>query len=176
MCEELLLAILRPVVGGGHLPRVDVHPVLALLRELNRQRHNVSAHFLTHVLGQLLLLQSVLVERGHEVCERPGHLELDLEGLPGEDEGVLVREGNEAEEAGRLGRSPLPGRAVRQRHHHRLQVRAHDLELTDRLELHRLPGQVLLGGHGVRKYVEEEVARTRRVYSESNRVVHYRLK
>ena len=50
----------------------------------------------------------------------------------------------EPEEPGCLGGSPLPGGAVRQRHHHRLQLRAHDLELAHRLELHRFTGQVLL--------------------------------
>ena len=58
----------------------------------------------------------------------------------------LVCEGDEPEEPGGLGGPPLPGGAVGQGHHHRLQVRAHDLELAHGFELHRLTRQVLLEG------------------------------
>ena len=151
--EQLFLTGVR-AGGGGHLPRVDVHPVLALLGEGDGQRHNVPAHPLTHVLGQLFLLQPVLVEGGHKVCERPRHLELDLQRLRGKDERVLVGEGNEAEKPGGFGRAPLAGRAVGQRHHHRLQVGAHNLELAHRLELHGLPCKIFLGRDGVCKDVQ----------------------
>ena len=67
--------------GGGDLPCVDVHAVLPLLGEGHTERHNVPAYFLRHILGELLLLEPVLVEGGHEVGERARHLELDLQGL-----------------------------------------------------------------------------------------------
>ena len=164
--------------GGrrGHLPGVDVHAVLALLGEADGQGHNVAHRLLAHKLGQLLLLQPVLVQRGHEVGEGAGHLELDLEALAGKDERVLVGERYEAEEAGGLGRSPLPGGAVRQRHHHRLQVRADDLELADRLELHRLAGEILLRRDGVGEDVEKELAGAGRVHAKGHGVAHHRLK
>ena len=82
----------------------------------------------------------------------------------------------ETEEAGGLGGPPLAGGAVRQRHHHRLQVRADDLELADRLELHGLTGEVLLRRDRVGKDVEQQVAGAGRVYTERNRVIYHRLK
>ena len=93
--EQLFLAVLCPVVGRcGHLPRVDVHAVLSLLGKGDGQRDNVAGHLLTHVLGQLLLLQPVLVQRGHEVRERAGHLELDLQALTREDKRILHTKNN----------------------------------------------------------------------------------
>jgi hypothetical protein len=85
-------------------------------------------------------------------------------------------QGDEAKKAGGLGRSPLPGGAVRQRHHHRLQVRADDLELADGLELHGLAGEILLRRDGVGKNVEEELAGAGRVHAEGYGVAHHRLK
>ena len=82
----------------------------------------------------------------------------------------------ETEEAGGLGGPPLAGGAVRQRHHHRLQVRADDLELADRLELHGLTGEVLLRRDRVGKDVEQQVAGAGRVHAERNRVIYHRLK
>ena len=83
---------------------------------------------------------------------------------------------DEAKKAGGLGRSPLAGGAVRQRHHHRLQVRADDLELADGLELHGLAGEILLRRDGVGKNVEEELAGAGRVHAEGDSVAHHRLK
>jgi hypothetical protein len=56
------------------------------------------------------------------------------------DESFLVSYGNEPEQPGGLDRAPLSARAIRQRHHDRLQVVANDLELAHALELHRFAG------------------------------------
>ena len=85
-------------------------------------------------------------------------------------------ERNEAEETRGLGRSPFAGGTVGQRHHHRLQVRADDLELADRFELHGLAGEILLGRDGVGKNVEEELGGAGGVHPERHRVPHHRLK
>lgn len=146
--EEVLLRGSRSV-GAGHLARVDVQAVLALLGEAQRERHDVVGDPVAHVLAEALFLGAVLVQRGHEVGERPRHVELQLEVAAGEHQRVLVRDGLEAEEARGLGGAPLARGAVRQRHHHRLQVLAHDLELAHALELHGLSGEVLARGDGV---------------------------
>lgn len=86
-----------------------------------------------------------------------------------------MRDGHEAEEPRGLGRAPLAARAVGQRHHHRLQLLAGDLELADALELHRLAGEILLGRHSVREHVQEEGARAGRVHTEGHQVAHNRL-
>ena len=180
--EEVFLAVLlraapvpRPAAPAD-LPRVDVHPVLALLREGHGQRDDVPADLLRDVLAQLLLLHPVLVEGGHEVRQGPGHAEGDVELLAGEDEGVRVGLGHEAEEPVGLGRAPLPGGAVGERDHDGVEVLAADLELADRLELHRLAGEVLLRRDRVGEDVEEERAGAGRVHAERHEVVHDGLK
>ena len=80
VCEEVLFTCLRSA-GGGHLSGINIHTVLSLLGELYGERDNVPAHMLCHVLAQLLLLHPVLVQGGHEVSQRPRHLELDLKCL-----------------------------------------------------------------------------------------------
>ena len=67
-----------------------------------------------------------------------------------------------------------PG-AVRQRHHHRLQLLAKDLELADGLEFHGLAGQVFLRGHCVGENVQQQVAATGGVDTESYHISHHRL-
>ena len=155
--EEVLLLRGRRV-GRRHLPRVDVQAVLALLGERQAEGDDVVRHAVAHVLVQPLLLGAVLVQRGHEVRERPRHAELDLQVARGEDQGVLVGDGLQAEEPGGLGRAPLAAGAVRQGHHDRLEVLAHDLELADALELHGLAREVLPGRDGVGEDVQQQRA------------------
>ena len=112
---------------------------------------------------------------GHKVGERPRHLELYLDGLGGEDQGVLVREWNEPEKPGGLGRAPLPGGTVGQGNHHCLQLGADNLEFADGLELHGLAGKVLLWGDRVGEDVEEELGGAGGVHSERHSVAHHRL-
>ena len=64
--------------GRVEFPGVDVHPVLTLLGEGHGEGDDVTRDLVRNVLGQLLLVHPILVESGHEVCERSGHLELDL--------------------------------------------------------------------------------------------------
>lgn len=177
--EVLLVALLRIVPAARsrrvHLPRVDVHPVLALLREGDVERDQVSAHVVRRVLGQPLLLRAVLVQGRHKVRQWAGHAELDLQLPSGEDEGVLVGDGHQAEQPGGLHRSPFTAGAVRQGHHDRLKILADDLELADALELHRLTGEVLPRCHCVREDVQEESSAARGVDSEGHHVAHHGL-
>ena len=62
-----------------------------------------------------------------------------------------------------------------QRHHDCVQVLAHDFELADRLELHGLPGEVLLRRHRVGEDVQQEGAAAGRVHAERHHVPHHRL-
>ena len=153
MCQQVLL-IAVDLHGGVDLPGVDVHPVLTLLGEGHGQRHNVTRDFVTHVLGQLLLVHSVFVQSRHKVRERSRHLELNLQSLRGEDKSILMGQRDQTKQSRGLGRSPLPRGAVRERHHHRLQILADNLEFTHGLEFHRLPGEVLLWRHGVSEDVQ----------------------
>ena len=43
MCEQVFLVAVD-LVGLAELPRVDIHPVLPLLREGYTERHNVSGY------------------------------------------------------------------------------------------------------------------------------------
>ena len=88
---EQMLLVGADLDTGVDLAGVDVHAVLALLGEGDGQGHDVTGDFMRHVFGQLLLIHPVFVQRRHEVRERPRHLELDLQSLRREDEGVLVR-------------------------------------------------------------------------------------
>ena len=172
--EQVFLALLA-AGRRADLARVHVHAVLALFGEGDVEGDQIVADVVRRVLGQLLLFGAVLVQRGHEVGQRARHAELDLEFAAGEDERVLVRDRHQTEEARRLHRAPLAAGAVRQRHHHRLQVLAHDLELADALELHRLAGQVLARRHRVGEDVQQERSAARRVHSEGHHVTHHRL-
>ena len=87
-----------------------------------------------------------------------------------------MRDGHEAKQSRGFGGSPLAARAVGQRHHHRLQLLAGNLEFADALELHGLAGEILLGCNSVREDIEKEGAGTRRVDTESNQVTDHRLK
>ena len=83
---------------------------------------------------------------------------------------------DEPEEPGGLDGAPFSAGAVRQRHHDRLEVLAHDLELAHALELHRLARQVLLRRHRVGEDVEQHGAAAGRVHAERDHVAHHRLK
>lgn len=52
---------------------------------LNDERDNVVQRAVRHILRQLLLLNAVLVQRRHEVGERAGHAELQIQTATGED-------------------------------------------------------------------------------------------
>lgn len=177
MCEQVFLTLRRLTVRTttAHFPRVNVHPVLALLGETHAQRHDLVADPVGHVFTQLLLLHPVLVQRGHEVREGPCHFESNVQLLAGEDEGVLVGHGAETEEAVGFGGAPLAAGAVGQRDHHCVEVLAHDFEFADALELHGLAGQVLLRRHRVGEDVEQEGPGAGGVHSEGHQVAHDRL-
>ena len=57
----------------AELPGVDVHAVLSLLGEADGERDDVVVlrDAVRHVLRELLLLHPVLVQRRHEVRQRP---------------------------------------------------------------------------------------------------------
>ena len=75
----MLLAVGASVgVEAVDLARVDVHAVLAVLRKGDAERHEVVVDAMRDVLAQLLLLDAVLVQRGHEVCQRSVHPKSDL--------------------------------------------------------------------------------------------------
>ena len=79
--------------GGVDLPRVDVHAVLPLLGKSDMEGDDVLVVWgeaVADILAQPLLLQPVLVEGGHEVCEGARHPESDVELASGKDEGLLV--------------------------------------------------------------------------------------
>ena len=162
--------------GGVDLPRVDVHAVLPLLGEGHGQRHDVTRDLVRHVLGQLLLVHPVLVQRGHEVRQRPRHLELDLDGLRSKDEGVLMGQWNEAKQPRGLGWSPFSGGTIRQGNHHSLQILADNFEFTNRFKLHGLACKVFLWCDGVGEYIQQERGGAGSVHAKCNRVSDYRLK
>ena len=171
-----MLLVAVDLYGGVDLPGVDVHAVLALLGECHGQRHDIAGDLVTHVFGQLLFVHPVFMQGRHEVRERSRHLELNLQGLRGEDKCVLVGERDQTKQPSGLGGPPLPGGAVRQRNHHRLQILAHDLEFTHGLELHRLPGEILLRRHGVSEDVQQEGGGAGGVHPERHSVPDHRLK
>lgn len=79
-----------------HLPGVDVEAVLALLREGDVEGDRVVGDAVRHELREALLLDAVLVQRGHEVRQLSGHPELDLELAAGEHQRVLERGSHES--------------------------------------------------------------------------------
>ena len=78
MREEVFLSVGSVGVESVDLPRVDVHPVLAVFREGHAEGDEVVADPLRHVFAQLLLLDSVFVKRRHEVRQRAGHAKCDF--------------------------------------------------------------------------------------------------
>ena len=90
----------------------------------------------------------------------------------GKDESLFVSDRDETKESCGLHGSPLSARAVRQRHHDRLQILAHDLELANALKLHRLAGQVLLRRDRVGEDVEKHRPTARSMNSEGDHIVH----
>jgi len=76
--QKVFLPVVAVGVGAVHLPRVDVHPVLAVLREGDVQRDEVVADTMRDVLAQLLLLHAVLVQRCHEIRQRSSHSKCDF--------------------------------------------------------------------------------------------------
>lgn len=59
------------------------------LYSLNDERDNVVQCAVSHILGQLLLLDAVLVERGHKISEGARHAELEVQAASGEDKRIL---------------------------------------------------------------------------------------
>ena len=144
-------------VRGLDFPRVDIHPVLPLLREGDVQGDEVlvvRGKTVADILAQPFLLQPILVEGGHKVCQGSSHPEGNVQLASGEDQSLGMGDGHQAEEPSGLGRAPLARGTVGKGHHDSLQVLAQDLELTHALELHRLSGQVLLRRHGVGEDVQ----------------------
>lgn len=172
MGQQMLVSIVQLPV---HLPRVHIHAVLPVLTEVQMERDQIPDDGLCRVLGQPLLLHPVLVQGRHEVRQRSGHPELDLELPRGEYQGVLVSDGHQPEQPGGFHGAPLAAGAVRQRDHHRPQVLADDLELADGLELHGLSGEVLARGDGVGEDVQQQVSAGRGVHAEGHHVAHHRL-
>ena len=91
---------------------------------------------------------------------------------PGENKSFFVSDRDEPEEPGGLDGAPFSAGAVRQRHHDRLQILAHDLELANALKLHRLAGQVLLRRDRVGEDVEKHRPTARSMNSEGDHIVH----
>lgn len=127
------------------------------MHSLNDERDNVVQRAVSHILGQLLLLDAILVQRGHKICQRTGHAELQVQAASGKDKRILqgkqsevlvsshpelgnhqspiqthlMRDGYEPKQPGGLRRSPLPAGAIRQRNHDRLQLLAANLEVVE---------------------------------------------
>lgn len=114
-CKERELVILHSPLQKttSHVPYVKCDRVID--------------YILGNVLGQLLLLDAVLVQCRHKVRQRPGHPELDLQRSSGKDQWLLMRDRYEAEETRRLRGTPFATGTVGQRHHNRLQFLAADL-------------------------------------------------
>lgn len=115
------------------------------------------------------------MQRRHEVGKLSRHAELYFEFPSGEDERVLVRDGDEAEESGGFRRAPFAACAVRKGHHYGLELFAADLEFADALEFHRLAREVFFRGDCVGEDVEEEGAGAGGVDSERYRVADHGL-
>ena len=121
---------------------------------------------------------AVLVERGHEVEQGPGHPELDLEEallVRDRDQACLVADRNDAEESGGLHGPVLAAGAIGQRNHNGLEALGDDFELANALELHGLAGDVLGGRGGVCEDVENIGAVLRQMYSEVDHIRDHHL-
>jgi len=75
-----------------YLPRVHVQAVLALFRKTDQKSDEIVHDRVRYVLGQPFLLHAVLVQRGHEICQRLRHSELDFQLPAGEHQWILCRE------------------------------------------------------------------------------------
>lgn len=52
---------------------------------LNDERDNVIQRTVRHIFGQLLLLDAILVQRGHKIGQRSRHAELQVKTATGKD-------------------------------------------------------------------------------------------
>jgi len=78
MSEKVFLSVGSVRVESVDLPRVDVHPVLSVVRKRDAECDEVVADPLRHVFTQLLFFDSVFVKRRHEVRQRSRHAKCDF--------------------------------------------------------------------------------------------------
>jgi len=78
------------------------------VHSLNDERDNVVQCAVSHILGQLLLLNAILVQRGHKICQRTRHAKLQVQAASGEDKRILkVSKALESNQARGNNQSPM---------------------------------------------------------------------
>lgn len=93
MSEQVFFTgdVMRHVCRIGRFPCINIKPILALLWKADRESHHVVVgDWMRDVFGQPFFLDTIFVQRRHEVGQRSRHSKLDFQLAASEHQCLLM--------------------------------------------------------------------------------------